>query len=101
MTHRKKIKKSAKIMISALIILTCIGLIFAITKPKQESEPVSGNDNKQDTSVYENDLTNNNEPSESSEGTQIEEESGSQAQLIENEGDIEIIIPDDQESDGF
>ncbi|MBR5095264.1 MAG: hypothetical protein IK095_09220 [Oscillospiraceae bacterium] len=30
-----------------------------------------------------------------------EEETISQAQLIENEGEIEIIIPDDQDSDGF
>ena len=30
---------------------------------------------------------------------QPEEESG--AQLVENEGDLEIIIPDDQESAGF
>ncbi len=32
---------------------------------------------------------------------QVDEDSGSQAQMIEVEGDLEIIIPEDQESEGF
>lgn len=78
MTNRKRLRKIYRFLIPAAILLVCIGLIFIITRPKQESDPVTEN----------TDINNN-------------EESGSEAQLIETEGDIEIIIPDDQESDGF
>lgn len=71
MAKRKKIKPAALIAMIALAAVVCVALIFVLTNRKANTADGSENGTAQ-------------EP-----------------QVIETEGDIEIIIPDDQESGGF
>lgn len=69
--NKRKMRKSAVITLIALAAVLCVALIFVIVNKKNNSANHGGNESVQ-------------EP-----------------QIIEVEGDIEIIIPDDQESTGF
>ncbi len=99
MAKKVKMKKSAKIGISALAILLCVVLVIVFTRPKKNDAGV--NDLSQSNTESSTGTSTSDPSAENSDiGTQ-EEYTESEAQLIESEGDIEIIIPDDQGSDGF
>ena len=64
MAVKKKMKTSAKILISALVLLICAALVWVIIKPSSNSKSEAPH-------------------------------------AVELEGDIEITIPEDQDSEGF
>lgn len=70
----KKLKPGAKIALCALAALLVLGIILVISSSLKKNSSAGGTD---------------------------QDDSGTQAQLVESEGDIEIIVPEDQESDGF
>jgi flagellar basal body-associated protein FliL len=82
MAKKLKMKSSVKIGIIAFAAVLCVALIFFITN-RSQSESVNGDQNNPAQAQTE------------------ENNSSSQAQAVQNEGDIEIIIPEDQESGGF
>ena len=88
----------------ALAIVAIVIILFALkpsdTVTKDDDPAVKVEDNVQ-TSAPVTDTFPATSEEAFTESENVEEEEGSVAQLIENEGDIEIIIPDDQASDGF
>lgn len=85
----------------ALAIVAIVIILFALkpsgTETKAEDTAVTEDAVQTSAPVVEPSPTAGGEVSAES----AEEEESSVAQLIENEGDIEIIIPEDQASDGF
>lgn len=102
MKHKRKLKKSVIYSISAiLLVVICIifsQLLAKNEKPEQNGEP-AGQTKEPTVSVEPSEL--NHEAANQTEESQQEESNDSHAQMIEEEGDIEVIVPEDQESGGF
>ncbi len=91
-----------KIWIGIAAILVVILAVLLVWKPfggtgKAEPEAQTAVETAVDTT----EAAPSAEPGQTSEEKTEEEQETSEAVMLENEGDLEIIIPDDQESDGF
>ena len=99
MKNKKTIWIAVAIAVVALVVIA-LALKPSDTVTKDDDPAVKVEDNVQ-TSAPVTDASPATSEEAFTESENVEEEEGSVAQLIENEGDIEIIIPDDQASDGF
>ena len=91
-----------KIWIGIAALLVVILAVLLVWKPfggaaKVEPEAQTAVETAVDTT----EAAPSAEPGQTSEEKTEEEQETSEAVMLENEGDLEIIIPDDQESDGF
>lgn len=68
---KRKVKKSVKIATAVIGLLICVGLIFGISKLLKGGNTAKDGDSQ------------------------------SQSQMVQNDGDLELIIPDDQDTGGF
>lgn len=100
--------KKLLIWIAAAVVLVALVLILVL-RPSDTQKNEAGDDPAEITeqtsggeTVTGTDATDGSANGTITSDTEASDETDpSSAQLIENEGDIEIIIPDDQASDGF
>ena len=95
-----------KIWIWIAALLVVILAVLLVWKPfggaaKAKPESQSAAESSAEQTAEKTEAAPSAEPGQTSEEKTEEEQETSEAVMLENEGDLEIIIPDDQESDGF
>ena len=95
-----------KIWIGIAALLVVILAVLLVWKPfggaaKVEPESQSAAESSAEQTAEKTEAAPSAEPGQTSVEKTEEEQETSEAVMLENEGDLEIIIPDDQESDGF
>ena len=95
-------KNKKAIVIGIVVLLLIAAAVFFWTQCSKEGDPAGNGTGNQGSANAENKemktVDGSNGAGET--GTDGEGETGS-AQLVENEGDLIITIPEDEESDGF
>ena len=95
MNEKLKKKKIAIVAILILIVLLLTSFFWwKNSSLPDETDPQAETDSQQTNDIESQPETDETDP-------QNQEGNSSGVHIVENEGDIEIIIPDDMDSDGF